>query len=71
MLGKKGETKQTRMVTVIRSSVAGSAGGVVMIVLDTKKSGPIGFVVTLKLCAALRREIAAAETFLRLQLVKA
>jgi hypothetical protein len=67
MLGNKGETKQVRTVTVIGSSVAGSPLGVVAIVLDTKESGPLGFAVTLESCAALRREIAVAETFLRQQ----
>ena len=65
MLGKKGETKQVRTVTVIGSSVAASPAGVVAIVLDMKESGPIGFSVTLESCAALRREIADAESFLR------
>jgi hypothetical protein len=71
MLGKKGETKQVRTVTVIGSSVAASPTGVVAIVLDTKESGPIGFAVTLEACVALRNEIAAAETFLRHQQGKA
>lgn len=68
MLGRKGETKQVRTVTVIGSSVAMSPTGLVAIVLDTKERGPIGFAVDLESCAALRREIAAAETFLRQQL---
>jgi hypothetical protein len=65
MLGKKGETQQVPTVTVIASSVAVSPTGIVAIVLDTKERGPIGFAVTLESCAALRREIAAAETALR------
>ena len=61
----KGETSATRTVTVIGSSVAASPLGVVAIVLNTKESGAIAFSVTLKSCAALRRDIADAETFLR------
>lgn len=66
-LGNQGETKQVRTVTVIGSSVAGHPSGLVAIVLDTKEAGPIAFSVTLEACAALRNEIAAAETFLRQQ----
>lgn len=64
-LGRTGETKPVRTVTVIGSSVAQSPAGVVAIVLDTRESGPIGFAVTLEACAALRREIAVAEVALR------
>ena len=64
MLGKKGETQQVRTWHVIGSSVAAAPEGVVAIVLDTA-SGPFAFAVTLESCAALRREIAAAETLLR------
>lgn len=71
MLGKKGETRQVRTVTLKGSSVAASPSGVVAIVLDTKESGPIGFAVTLETCAGLRRDLAVAETFLRQQPGKA
>ena len=67
MLVGKGETKDVRTVTVIGSSVAAHPSGLVAIVLDTKEAGPIGFAVTLESCAALRNEIADAETFLRQQ----
>jgi len=65
MLPKKGETNPVRMVTVQGSSVAASPEGVVAMVLDTIESGPIGFQVSLEICAGLRRDIAAAEAFLR------
>jgi mannitol-specific phosphotransferase system IIBC component len=61
----KGETSVILTVTVIGSSVAASPGGVVAIVLNTAERGHIGFSVTLASCAALRKEIAVAETFLR------
>ena len=64
MLGKKGEMQQVRTWYVTGSSVAASPEGVVAIVLETA-SGPFAFAVTLESCAALRREISAAETFLR------
>jgi hypothetical protein len=64
-LGRKGETRQVRTVTLKGSSVAVSPAGVVGIVLDTLESGAIGFSVTLEICAGLRRDLAAAETFLR------
>lgn len=64
-LGKKGETNLLRTVTVIGSSAVGRPDGTTAIVLDTKESGPIAFFVTLESCAALRREIECAETFLR------
>ena len=64
MLGREGETQQVPTVTVIGSSVAMFPTGIVAIVLDTRERGPIGFAVTLESCAALRREIAAAETAL-------
>lgn len=52
-------------VTVLQSCVAVSPTGEVAIVLDTSEVGKIVFAATLETCAALRREIAAAETFLR------
>jgi hypothetical protein len=61
----RGETREVYTVTVIGSSVAVSPLGVVAIVLNTKEVGRIGFLVTLASCAALRNEIADAETFLR------
>jgi hypothetical protein len=64
-LGHKGETQQLRTVTVIGSSAAGSPDGVVAIVLETRESGAIAFEVTLASCAALRRDLAAAEALLR------
>ena len=71
MLGGKGETQRTRTLTVIGSSTAQAADGRVAIVLETQESGVIGFLVTLDSCAALRRDIAAAETALRQQVGKA
>jgi hypothetical protein len=64
-LGKKGQTELVRTVTVIGSSVAAGVDGQAAIVLNTKESGPLAFLVTLESCAALRRDIADAETFLR------
>jgi hypothetical protein len=64
-LGAKGETNVLRTVTVVGSSVAGDPLGRVAIVLNTAEEGAIAFLVTLDACAALRQEIAAAETFLR------
>jgi hypothetical protein len=61
----KGETQVIRTVTVIGSNTAAQPSGVVAIVLDTAEQGPIAFKVTLDSCAALRREIATAEVFLR------
>jgi hypothetical protein len=58
----KGETHRVRTVTVIGSNTAIHPGGVVAIVLNTAEEGPIAFQVTLESCAALRREIAAAES---------
>jgi hypothetical protein len=53
-------------VTVSSSSVAASPDGkMVAIVLRTKESGPLGFIVTRESCAALRCQIAIAETLLR------
>lgn len=46
MLGGRGETQRTRVVTVVGSSTAQAADGQVAIVLDTKESGAIGFLVT-------------------------
>ena len=66
MLGKKGETQPVRTLTVTGSSVAIAADGQVAIVLDTTE-GPRGFLVSLEACAALRRDIAVAETALRQQ----
>jgi hypothetical protein len=65
MLAGKGETRRTRILTVTGSSTAGAADGQVAIVLETKENGAIGFLVTLDSCAGLRRDIAAAEEFLR------
>jgi hypothetical protein len=65
MLGGKGETQRTRTLTVIGSSTARAADGQVAIVLETRESGVVGFLVTLASCAALRRDIAVAEEFLR------
>jgi hypothetical protein len=62
----RGEILFVPTVTVRSSSVAASRDGkMVAIVLRTKESGPIGFIVTRESCAALRRQIAIAETLLR------
>jgi hypothetical protein len=63
MLGRKGETSVIRTVTVIGSSVAASPEGVVAIVLETTES-VTAFQVTLDSIAALRRDLAAAESIL-------
>jgi hypothetical protein len=62
----KGETQKVLTLTVIGSNVGVNPDGVVAIVLHTAEQGPIGFAVTLESCAGLRREIAAAETHLRM-----
>ncbi|MFT4097401.1 MAG: hypothetical protein QM651_09765 [Rhodoblastus sp.] len=65
MLGAKGETQQIRQLTVVGSSVAASPEGLVAIVLETREAGTLAIPMTLESCEALRRDIAAAEGFLR------
>jgi ribosomal protein L25 (general stress protein Ctc) len=64
-MDKARETKPLRTVTVTGSQSVAGPDGHVAIVLYTKEAGPIAFEVDQRAIDALRREIAAAETFLR------
>ena len=67
-VGRLAGALRAPLVTVAKSSVATSAdNGAVALVLDTTESGPIGFQVTIELCAVLRCQLAIAEVALRKQ----
>jgi hypothetical protein len=59
------EETNIRTLTVTGSRTAGRPDGRVAIVLETLEAGPIAFEVHLQAIASLRRELAAAEAFLR------
>lgn len=61
---EKGETRGLRTLTVLGSSSVAHADGRASIVFETKEEGAIAFEVDRRAIAALRREIAAIETFL-------
>jgi hypothetical protein len=66
----KGDTRELPTLHVLGSSTAATPDGRVAIVFQTK-DGPIAFEVDERAIAGLRREIAAAESLLRLKDTKA
>jgi hypothetical protein len=64
-MNKPRDSKELRTVTVTGSQSVAGPDGHVAIVLYTKEAGPIAFEVDQRALDALRREVAAAETFLR------
>jgi hypothetical protein len=59
------DTSDEITVTVLRSRALGRADGRVAIWLETKELGPIAFEVDARAIAALRGDLAAAESLLR------